>query len=147
MEWKIGLRLMQAFSAHRFVRFCIVGSLAYFIDAGSAWVLLKFLPKVAALALSYLFSCLFHYSCTKRWTFRDPSKVSVQQVWDYTWVNLATLVINTTLSAWLLQIFENNVFLAKAVALPPTSLVGFFLLRWFVFRTGELHAHDESNIP
>jgi len=137
MEPKDDFGLMQALSEHRFIRFCLVGGVAFLIDAGCAWGFLKFLPKVPSLALSYLLSCIFHYTCSKHWTFRDPGRISARQVWAYTWVNLTTLITNTTISAWLLQALHQNVFLAKAGALPPTSVLGFFLLRWFVFHTAK----------
>lgn len=133
MESNGAYGLMQALSQPRFVRFYAIGGLTFLIDVCCAWMLLKFLPKVAALALSYMSCCLFHYVCSKHWTFRDTTRVSARQLWAYAWSNLITLVTNTALSAWLLELFGQNVFFAKAVALLPTSVVGFLLLRWFVF--------------
>ncbi len=147
MESKGDRQLIRVLSEHRFVRFCVIGGMAFVIDAGCASIFLHFLPKVAALAFAYLLSCLFHYTCSKQWTFRDETQVSMRQIGAYAWVNLTTLVINTTLSAWLLQVFEQNVIFAKAVALPPTSVIGFFLLRWFVFSPGAPKAGHESAKP
>jgi putative flippase GtrA len=126
---------MQALLQYRFFKFGLIGGLAFLIDTGCAWFFLMFLPSEAALALSYFISCLFHYSFSKRWTFRDSAKVSARQVWAYAWVNLATLITNTALSSFSLRFVYSNVFLAKALALLPTSLLGFLLLRAFVFHS------------
>jgi putative flippase GtrA len=126
--------LRQALSEHLFVRFCVVGGVAFLIDAGCARLFIEVVPKVLAVALSYLLSCLFHYTCTKYWTFKEKEAASVRQIWAYAWVNLVTLLVNTTVSTWMLTAFHQNVYVAKAVALPPTSILGFVLLRYFVFR-------------
>jgi putative flippase GtrA len=117
----------------RFVRFCIVGGLAASIDAGGARLLINFLPKLFVLGLSYVCACIFHYIFSKRWTFQDQQGVTTQQVTVYVGANIITLVINTSLSLLFLDLFHQNIVLAKLFALPLTSLVGFLLLRSFVF--------------
>ena len=121
-------------SEHRFVRFCVVGGVAFLIDAGFARLFLKFLPQLLAVSASYFLSCVFHYTCSKYWTFQDKEVVSHRQIWAYAWVNLCTLVVNASISTWMLKAFQLDVYFAKAIALPPTSALGFVLLRYFVFR-------------
>ncbi len=117
------------------MRFCIIGTVAFVIDAGCARIFINFIPKVIALGLSYLLSCCFHYTFSKRWTFEDRTNHSLGKIWAYAWVNLVTLLTNVTLASFFMNLFEQNVILAKALALPPTSLLGFLLLRLFVFRS------------
>ena len=101
LKAKTSVSLKQALSQHRFIRFCLVGGIAFLIDAGCARLFLEFLPKIAAVSLSYLLSCLFHYTCSKHWTFRDKESASMRQVRAYAWVNLVTLLLNTAVSTLL----------------------------------------------
>lgn len=133
MESKSGAMVIKYLTNHQAVRFGVIGGAAFLIDAGGAWVYLHFLPKLAALALAYLGSCVFHYLCSKRWTFGDRTRVTARQIWAYALTNLTTLAMNTVLSAWLLERTGHQLLLSKAIALPPTSVLGFFLLRGFVF--------------
>jgi putative flippase GtrA len=122
----------------RFGRFCVVGGMAFSIDAGGARLFITFLPKVLALGLSYLCACVFHYTFSKRWTFEHQQAVTIKQIKAYAGVNVVTLVTNTSLSFLFLGLLHQNVVLAKFFALPLTTLVGFTLTRSFVFYRPEL---------
>lgn len=136
--------MIKYLTEHRGVRFCVIGGSAFLIDVGCASFLVRVMPKVPALALAYLASCIFHFLCSKHWTFSDRSNVSVRQIWAYTVTNLTTLAVNTALSTWLLHQTDGNILLAKAIALPPTSVLGYAMLRGFVFRPVELPVPGRS---
>lgn len=118
----------------RLFRFGCVGLTAFCIDAFTSWLLLKSMPEIPAVMGGYALASVFHYTFSKGWTFSDKRKSTLAKVLAYAGVNLTTLVVNSSLSVVFLQAFHGNILLAKACALPPTSLMGFVLLRLFVFK-------------
>jgi putative flippase GtrA len=130
------------FLQQKFVRFCIVGGLAFLIDAGSARGLVMFLRPMLAVSGSYLLACIFHYTLSKCWTFGGRHDNTPRRIASYALVNLITLLVNTALSMGMLRLLHGNIILAKTCALPPTSVLGFVLLRKFVFS-----AHPTGGFP
>ena len=122
----------------RFLRYCCVGLGAFAIDTFSAWSLLKLIPEVLAVASGYTLASVFHYTFSKGWTFSDERKSTAAKVLAYAGVNLTTLAVNTSLTVVFLKIYNGNILLAKSLALPPTLLLGFGLLRLFVFKHGTM---------
>ena len=116
-------------------RFLAVGTIAFLVDFGCARFFIGFMPRVPSLVLAYLMSCLFHYLSSKYWAFEDISPLALRQVWLYALVNSITLVANITVTNIMMMQFKQELLVSKAIALPPASILGFFLLRLFVFRS------------
>lgn len=128
------MKLFRSSLFRRILRFLVVGAIAFLVDFTCARSFIEYLPRLPSLILAYIMSCIFHYTCSKYWAFNDGSPISVRQVWLYALVNITTLTINTAVASLMLGYFNQGLFTAKAVALPPSSILGFFLLRWLVFK-------------
>ena len=128
------MKLPSAHFHEKIIRFLVVGATAFIVDFVCASLFIIFMPRVPSLVLAYMMSCIFHYTSSKYWAFDDSSPLSVRQVWLYALVNIATLVINTSITNLMLGYSNQGLLIAKAVALPPSSILGFVLLRWLVFK-------------
>ena len=61
--------------ARQFLRFCIVGSICFFIDAAVYYVARLFAPYQVALISSYSISLCFNYFLTIYWTFKTSPSI------------------------------------------------------------------------
>jgi len=98
------------------------------------WVFNHFLPKLVAVSIAYIMAVTLHFSLNKWWTFQAGNLPVGGQVARYL-LNVVACLICTDVLVWLVLLtLTENVFIAKAIAIPPTTILGFVLLRCFVFR-------------
>ena len=123
----------------RFARFCTVGGFITCLDLLLVALLSQWLPPFAAVSLSYLIVISCHFSLNKFWVFRCSREDYLRQIIQYllsaflTW--LTTICVVKLTLGWI----TSSVVVAKILALPPATLVGFLVMRLFVF-------HAPSNI-
>jgi putative flippase GtrA len=70
----------------------------------------------------------------KWWVFAAQTKVRATELGRYVLVVMLCW-LGTVAVVWLaLSLVTNSVFVAKLIAIPPTTVLGFLLMRRFVFR-------------
>lgn len=107
------------------------------------WLFAHVLPKLVAVSAAYLLAVTLHFCLNKWWVFQAGQTPVGRQLPRYI-VTVAACWCCTVVAVWLsLHTVTENVFIAKAVAIPPTTLLGFVLMRAFVFRSSK----DEPCAP
>ncbi len=119
---------------HAGVRFCLVGALVFGLDFGALWFFHQFLPRLAAVSVAYFVAVSFHYVLNKWWVFASRTADHTAELGRYV-LMVVVCWLCTVAIVWLaLRFFTPNVFAAKALAVPPATLLSFLLMRRFVFR-------------
>lgn len=118
----------------RLVRFLTVGGCALLVDFGTLWLLSRRVIPTLAFSAAYLAGVTTHFTLNKFWTFQCARTDLLKQLSEYVTVMAITYLIQLTGFRLGLILFHEDLFLAKAVAVPPSTLVGFALLRARVFR-------------
>jgi len=108
--------------------------LVFAVDFAGIWAFKQVLPRLAAVAVAYLLDVAVHYCLNKWWVFSARKSFCHRELLRYG-ITVALCWISTVaLVAAGLRLLTPNVFLAKALAVPPVTVLGFALMRWFVFR-------------
>lgn len=125
----------------------MVGSTVAVIDFSLVWILSRWLSPLVAVSIAYVGAVCCHFLLNKMWVFQcsrtDHAKQVAQYAMSVTGCWLTTLgVVRLSLST-----ITSNVLLAKLIALPPASLVGFVLLRCFVFASKKKSTVSLPDLP
>ena len=131
-------------------RFCAVGLFVFGVDFSALWLFHKFLPDLVAVSLAYFVAVSVHFCLNKFWTFGSRVKPPPAELARYGLTVFACWLCTVTvawLGLWFLsrdwsvvnlilkRVPVSPVFIAKFAAIPPSALLSFALLRWFVFRS------------
>jgi putative flippase GtrA len=129
----------------RLGRFLFTGGLAALVDCTVLWTLSRRLGVTAAFSCAYVSGVTVHFCLNKWWTFRCVRRDLLRQVGSYLLVTLVTysvqlVVFRGALAAlradWLgLGAGPWQLYLAKATAIPPSTLIGYYLFKQRVFAT------------
>jgi putative flippase GtrA len=119
----------------RFARFCTVGGFITCLDLLLVALFSQWLTPFAAVSLSYLIAVACHFSLNKFWVFRCSRGDYVRQISQYLMAALLTWLTTICVVKLALGWITSSVVIAKIIALPPATLIGFLGLRLFVFRT------------
>lgn len=120
-------------SVRRFLKYCVTGVL----NTGVSYVVFSFLVflgvgSAAALAAGYVCGMATSYVLNARWTFQTSAKHTWQLV-KFIGINVGVLIF----SEGCLRLISHHViaspYLAQALNLIPTTLVGFYVNRKYVF--------------
>ena len=117
----------------KFLRFACVGAAVFGLDFALLWVLQKFLWPLAAVSTAYLLAVTTHFCLNKWWVFRERRGLCLPQVGRYGLMVLLCWVATVGIVAGGLQLGA-NVYLAKLMAIPPVTGLGYVLMRCMVFR-------------
>jgi putative flippase GtrA len=137
------LRALQrcGFGSHslkRTFRFCTVGGFVFLLDFCLLYFLAKWFYAGWAVTIAYFVAVTTHYLLNKAWVFESRAPLSLLEAARYG----CTVVICwacTISTVWLvLKFLSENILIAKAIAVPPTTLLSFKLMRGFVFRSPDL---------
>ena len=121
-------------SFQQVARFCFAGVLVLGVDFTLIWLFKQMMPQLLAVSLAYPIAVAVHFYLNKRWVFGNQAPTSAGQIIRYAaavcicWA--ATVLVVGSALRWL----TGNVFLAKLIAIPPTTGLSFVLMRRFVFR-------------
>jgi putative flippase GtrA len=118
----------------RFVRFLTVGVCTAVVDFGMLAILRGWIPPTAAFSGAYLAGAVTHFLLNKHWTFRCARTDLAKQVAEYLAVVGITYLVQLAGFRGGFALFNHNVFLAKAIAVPPGTIIGYLLLRMRVFK-------------
>jgi putative flippase GtrA len=75
-----------------------------------------------------------HFCLNRWWVFAAADAPAARQLPRYVLTVAACWLCTVGVTGLALAFITTNVFVAKAVALPCATLLGFFLMRGFVFR-------------
>jgi putative flippase GtrA len=111
-----------------------VGALVFGVDFAALWLLQKFLPRLVAVSLAYFLAVGVHFCLSKWWVFGAQTNVRATEVKRYV-LTVVVCWICTVGVVWLaLRWVTTDIFVAKLLAIPPTTMLSFLLMRRFVFR-------------
>ena len=118
----------------RLFRFCVVGGVVAGFDFSLVWLFVRVLPPLGAVALAYLLAVALHFCLNRWWVFAAADAPASRQLPRYALTVAACWLCTVGVTVLALATFTANVFVAKILALPCATLLGFFLMRGFVFR-------------
>lgn len=98
------------------------------------WLLNQFTTPTVAVSGAYLVAVAVHFSLNKWWVFKCQNSGYTAQLLKYALTVLACWLCTIFVFSLALHALTSNIFLAKIIAIPPTTLLGFVLMKTFVFR-------------
>jgi putative flippase GtrA len=116
------------------LRFCVAGGVVFACDFALIWIFHKVMPSLLAVSLAYFLAVALHFCLNKWWVFAARDPLSPAQIGRYVATVLATWLGTVVVFKGALATVTGNIFVAKALAIPPATVLGFLLMRWFVFR-------------
>ena len=118
----------------RLIRFCTVGAFVLALDLCMVYFLSSFLSPTPAVTISYLIAVNAHFWLNRVWVFEAKTPISALEFFRYG--SAVLICLGCTISTvWVvLHFISSKVLIAKAIAVPPTTLLSFLLMRTFVFR-------------
>ena len=131
-EFRCGPNERNSFK--RVVRFCAVGALVLALDLCLVYFLSRILSPTPAVTISYLIAVNAHFWLNRMWVFEAKTPISALEFIRYG--SAVLLCLGCTISTvWVvLHFISSKILIAKAIAVPPTTLLSFLLMRAFVFR-------------
>jgi len=85
-------------------------------------------------AVAYLAAVSLHFCLNRWWVFAAADAPATRQLGRYGLTVLACWACTVGVTATALATLTANVFVAKTLALPPATLLGFALMRGYVFQ-------------
>ena len=116
------------------IRFGLVGGFVCLVDLAMLWLFSRFTPPVVAVSVAYFIAVTVHFCLNKWWVFRNQSTAVGSQVLKYALTVAACWLCTVAVFSLSLRWVTMNIFIAKIIAVPPTTLLSFVMMRWFVFR-------------
>ena len=116
------------------IRFGLVGGFVCLVDLAMLWVWSRFTSPVVAVSAAYFIAVTVHFCQNKWWVFRNQSTTVGTQVLNYALTVAACWLCTVAVFSLSLRWVTMNIFIAKIIAVPPTTLLSFVMMRWFVFR-------------
>ena len=116
------------------IRFGLVGGFVCLVDLAMLWLFSRFTPPVVAVSVAYFIAVTVHFCLNKWWVFRNQSTAVGLQVLKYALTVAACWLCTVAVFSLSLRWVTMNIFIAKIIAVPPTTLLSFVMMRWFVFR-------------
>ena len=124
-------RIVNKDETRQFVRFCIVGSICFLIDAAVYYVVRRFAPYQVALVSSYLVSLCFNYFLTIYWTFKTTP--SIQNLVGVIGAHLFNLFVVREGLMWLfVEVFEIDDSIAYIPMAIISAVTNFLVIRFVV---------------
>jgi putative flippase GtrA len=118
----------------RAFKFCTVGALVFGLDFAAVWMLKQLMPALMAVSIAYIVAVAFHFCLNKWWIFAAETRFCAMEMARYVIAVMACWSCTIVVVILALRTLTSNVMVAKALAVLPTTLLGFGLMRWFVFR-------------
>ena len=116
------------------IRFGLVGGFVCLVDLAMLWVWSRFTSPIVAVSAAYFIAVTVHFCLNKWWVFRNQSTAVGAQVFKYALTVAACWLCTVAVFSLSLRWVTMNIFIAKIIAVPPTTLLSFVMMRGFVFR-------------
>ena len=126
--------VFRRMTTFRFVRFLTVGGCSAVVDFGVLWIMRRWVSATTAFSGAYLAGVATHFLLNKHWTFRCVRTDLVKQIAEYLAVMAATYLVQLVGFRAGLILFNQNIYLAKVLAIPPGTIMGYCLLKMRVFK-------------
>jgi putative flippase GtrA len=120
-------------TAHKILRFCLTGGFVFGVDMAMLWLWSKFTPVRVAVTAAYIIAVTVHFCLNKWWVFRNRSETNDAQIFKYVLTVGASYLCMISSFSMALRFLTANIFVAKLIALPPTTALGFLMMKLFVF--------------
>lgn len=118
----------------QFVRFCTTGVVVAGFDFALIWAFLHVMPRLAAVAAAYPLAVAFHFCLSRWWVFGAANEPARAQIPRFLTVALLCWCCTVGVTALAKATVTEDIFLAKAIAIPVTMFLGFALMRQRVFQ-------------
>jgi putative flippase GtrA len=129
----------------RLGRFLAVGGIAAAVDFAALSLLHVMLAPTAAFSAAFAAGVVTHFLLNKYWTFRCARTDFLRQIAEYLLVVALNYVMQLIVFRGVLAAWPGaGVYLAKAAALPPGTVLGFFLFKKHVFKRHPLPGSTAS---
>jgi putative flippase GtrA len=115
------------------VRFGAAGGFITGLDLALVWLLSRFLAPTLAVAIAYLVAMSIHFCLNKFWVFQNRDLEYVRQMWKYGLTVLVCWCCTVAVFSLGMHLVTTHILLAKLIAIPPTTLLGYLMMRKFVF--------------
>lgn len=115
------------------VRYCTVGITAAVIDFSLVWILSRWLSPLFAVSVAYITAVSCHFLLSKIWVYRCNRRDHFRQIGQYALCIIGCWLSTLGVVKLCLSTITTNILVAKLIAVPPATLVGFVVLRFFVF--------------
>jgi putative flippase GtrA len=127
------LRMLHVVFNRELAKFLAVGAISAAADFTVLYVVSRFAGPATAFLAAYPVGAAVHFSLNKFWTFGCLRRDYARQIFQYGATVFATFLVQSVVYAVVVRLSEGNVLLAKACAIPPSTLVCYVLLKFGVF--------------
>ena len=116
----------------RFIKFFIVGGTAYVVNIGCFAIVKSFLLPNISFTAAFLVSTATHYCLNRFWALKSTRTDKWRQFIEY----LGTVVVSYMISIACFTLFRAymSLGLAQALSIPPSTIVVFVILNFWVFK-------------
>jgi putative flippase GtrA len=118
----------------KLARFCVAGGVVALADLGMVRLFAFVLAPLAAVGTAYLLAVGLHFCLNRWWVFAARQAPATGQLKRYALTVAACWASTLIIAAFALATVTSHVVVAKMLAIPPVTLLGFVLMRGFVFR-------------
>jgi len=118
----------------RIARFCVAGGIVALADLGMVRLFAFVMAPLVAVGTAYLLAVSLHFCLNRWWVFAAREAPATGQLKRYVLTVAACWGSTLAITAFALATITSHVVLAKVLAIPPVTLLGFVLMRGFVFR-------------
>jgi putative flippase GtrA len=117
----------------RFLRFGAVGGVVCAVDLGLVWLFSRWIIPTLAVSFAYLAAIAVHFCLNKFWVFENRDMMYMRQIWKYALTAAACWSCTVIVFSLALHGMTSQILIAKVIAIPPTTLLGYIMMRKFVF--------------
>ena len=121
----------------RFIKFFVVGGTSYIVSILAFNILEHFFWPNIAFNAAYFLSTSTHYSLNRFWALRSSRNDTLKQFLEYLGTAVISYIISFGSFKLLMSGFGLSLGLSQAFSIPPSTLVTFFILNFWVFRHSE----------
>jgi putative flippase GtrA len=121
-------------TARKALRFCLTGGFVFGVDLSMLWLWSRFTPPLVAVSAAYVIAVTVHFCLNKWWVFEQGASPAGAQFVRYVLAVAACWLCTVVIVSLALKFVTPEVFVAKLMAMPPTTALGFGLMKFFVFR-------------
>ncbi len=114
-------------------RFLVAGLTAVGTDFGFYFLLINFMAKSPAKAISFIIGTVAAYLINKFWTF-EKSRYSSWEIVKFIILYASTLMANVGVNKLVLLVLPGFVFLGFLMATGTSTVLNFIGQKWWVFR-------------
>lgn len=121
---------------HQFLKYCIGGGLAFFIDIAGLYFFTEFfgLWYILSATLSFVLAAIFNYLFQRFITFKSQDKNYVKQFVLFVVIALVGLLINNSILYILVEFFGLWYMFAKVIAAGVVLIWNFWANKKFTFK-------------